>query len=255
MRNEMSSESDGLLGLKGRITADKFHKELLRTMMNSTSAIHWGRGGVIHNNGSMFFLDTGNKLLAVTARHVYRGYVEAALKAPLDCYIDSLRFDPIQRLVSEGRETDIATFRITREELAALGKITIPWPPVKPHKGKSVMFSGVPGFARSNPRRGEFGFGCYVASFKVDNVDDTSLSLMRPPQGEMVDIIGKGFPPDALDIGGMSGGPIASMELTPNGIFAWSIAALIYEGHQSFDIIKGVRADLIDDDGIVHDCP
>jgi hypothetical protein len=77
---------------------------------------------------------------------------------------------------------------------------------------------------------------------------------MRPPQGEIVEIIGKGFPSDGLDIGGMSGGPIASMELTPTGLFAWSITGLIYEGHQSFDIIKGARADLIDDDGRVHDC-
>jgi hypothetical protein len=223
-------------------------------MMNSTSAIHWGRGGVILNNGSMFFLDTGKRLLAVTARHVYHGYVEAALNAPVHCYIDNLRFDPIQRLISEGNKTDIATFRITRDELAAIGKITIPWPPVKPQVGKSVIFSGVPAFARSNPHPGQVGFSCYIGTFKVDNVSDCSLSLIRPPQGEMVDIAGKGFPPDSLDIGGMSGGPIASMEQTPGGIFAWSIVGLIYEGHQSFDIIKGVRTDLIDEDGTVREC-
>jgi hypothetical protein len=37
--------------------------------------------------------------------------------------------------------------------------------------------------------------------------------------------------------------------MTQSRIIAWSISALIYEAHQSFDIIKGVRADLIADDG------
>jgi len=253
MDSHVANEDNPLLSLKGRIIADQFHRELLNTMMNSTSAIHWGRAGIVFNNGSMFFLDTGKTILAVTGSHVYHGYVEAALQAPLNCYIDNLHFDPIQRLVSEGKETDIATFRITREELASIGKITIPWPPVEPQRGKSVILSGVPGFARSNPAPGKIGFSCYVAMFRVDNVSEYSLSLIRPPLGEMVDIMGKGFPPEALDIGGMSGGPIAAVEMTPSGIIAWSITALIYEGHQSFDIIKGVRADLIDDDGTVRE--
>ena len=158
----MADQDNAKLSLSGRITADKFHKELLNTMMNSTAAIHWGRGGVILHNGSMFFLDTGKRLLAVTARHVYHGYVEAALKAPVHCYIDDLRFDLIQRLVSEGNKTDIATFRIARDELAAIGKMTIPWPPVEPQVGKSVIFSGVPAFARSNPHPGQVGFSCYI---------------------------------------------------------------------------------------------
>lgn len=77
---------------------------------------------------------------------------------------------------------------------------------------------------------------------------------MRPPREELVDIIGKGLPPDGLDIGGMSGGPIASMEQTPGGIFVWSSLGIIVEGHQSFDIMKAARADLIDENGIVRDC-
>jgi hypothetical protein len=67
----------------------------------------------------------------------------------------------------------------------------------------------------------------------------------------MIDIMGKGFPPDALDIGGMSGGPIVTIQITSAGILTWNIGAMIYEGHQSFDIIKGMRADLIADDGTV----
>jgi hypothetical protein len=249
----MSYQNDPF-SLSGRVLPDPFHKEMLKTMLNSTSAIYWTRRGKILNNGSMFFVDTGKQLLGVTARHVYHGYVEAVLKEPTNCHIDELRFDPIQRLVSEGKITDIATFSITQEEIKRINKLTVPWPPAIPQKGKSVLFSGAPAFARSNPQPYQLGFSCYTGTFKVDNVNECSLSLMRPPREELVDIVGKGLPPDALDIGGMSGGPIASMELTPGGIFAWSIVGVIYEGHQSFDIIKGARADLIDEDGIVHDC-
>ena len=116
-----------------------------------------------------------------------------------------------------------------------------------------MVFAGVPGFARSNPAPGVAGFSCYVGMFPVDNVNERSISMIRPPRDEMVDIMGKGLPPDALDIGGMSGGPIATMQITTSGIVVWNIAAVIYEGHQSFDIIKGMRADLIDENGIVRD--
>jgi len=42
----MPFEDNAQSGLKGKISADAFHKELFKTMLKSTSAIHWGRGGV-----------------------------------------------------------------------------------------------------------------------------------------------------------------------------------------------------------------
>src|SRR4051812_18890935 len=120
----MTSQKDPKSKRTRMASADPFHKELFNTIMRSTSAIYWGVGGQIFHNGSLFFIETRNGLFAVTARHVYHAYVMAAREFPgLVCRIDDLRFDPIQRLMSEGKTVDIATFKVTPEELGGLGKL------------------------------------------------------------------------------------------------------------------------------------
>ena len=222
-------------------------------MRKSTSAIHWGDKQSTHNNGSMFFIDTGGGLFAVTALHVYHGYVKAASEQPLYCQIDNLPFNPTARLVSREGKVDIATFRVTREELDRLEKLTIPWPPVMPSKGNSVFVCGFPGVARLNFSPRIVDFGVYIAEFATDNINDVSLSVMKPPSEQLVDIVGKGIPDPGFDTGGMSGGPMVIPQISQAGIVSWSLAAVVYEGHRSFDIIKGMRADLINEDGSVNE--
>jgi hypothetical protein len=46
-------------------------------------------------------------------------------------------------------------------------------------------------------------------------------------------------------------GPIAIHMNTPMGLTCWFLSAVISEGHQEYDIIHGVRADRINDDGTI----
>lgn len=247
----MASSNQPIGSQTREASPDAFHRELFGTVQQSTSVLSWGNSGRVSNNGSVFFIDTGKVLMAVTARHVYHAYVEAALKAPHLCYIDNLPFDPIRTFLSEGKDVDIATFRITPAELKTLGELTMPWPPIIPEPGKSVILAGWPGVGRSSPAPAKVHFRCYIAMFGVDNVNDLSISMMKPPNSELVDIVGKGLPPAQFDIGGMSGGPIAAVLKTPSGLITWQLSAVIYEGHQTFEIFKGARADFIGDDGNV----
>ena len=90
-----------------------------------------------------------------------------------------------------------------------------------------------------------------MSVLRIDSVNDTTFSMVMPPNEELHDILGKGLPPREFDIGGMSGGPIAAIQKSPEGLISWWATGIIYEGHQSFEIIKGARADLIDERGIV----
>jgi hypothetical protein len=102
-------------------------KEMMRTIATSTSVIYWhSDGGPVSHNGSMFFLDTRKALFGVTARHVYEGYLESDKAEPMICRIGNLVIDPKERLIGMGTHLDIATFHITRQELAELGNITVP---------------------------------------------------------------------------------------------------------------------------------
>ena len=84
---------------------------------------------------------------------------------------------------------------------------------------------------------------------RVDSVTDGTISMMMQPNEEMIDILGIGLPRPSRDIGGMSGGPVAAVVTSKSGLFYWAISGVIYEGHQSFDIIQAMRADLIRPDG------
>jgi hypothetical protein len=104
-------------------------KALLRSIGESVSALHWAppHAPAAHHNGSIFFINTGQGIFGITAKHVYEGYLlDATQRGPVICQIDNMRFEPIQRFVSQGEKCDIATCRITEAELRELDRMTIP---------------------------------------------------------------------------------------------------------------------------------
>src|SRR5208283_3911044 len=229
---------------------DPAGREMMQTITNSTTAIYWhADGGPVLHNGSMFFVRTKNALFGVTARHVYEGYLKCAEAEPTICQIGNLVVNPRERLIGTGTDIDIATFHITPSELAELGNITVPWAPKVPAVGEGVFVCGLPGFARSMPAPRNVELKHFTALMRVESVSERAIKMVRQPNEEMVDLLGRELPPPNMDIGGMSGGPIALHMNTPMGLTCWFLSAVISEGQQAFDIIHGARADWINDDG------
>ena len=226
-----------------------------QAVVNSTAVIYWhADGGPILHNGSMFFVHTKRALFGVTARHVYEEYLERAETEPTICKINNLKVNLKDRLIGTGTEVDIATFRVTPVELANLvGNIPVPWPPKVPAVGARVFVCGLPGLARSMPTLKKVAFKHSWILMCVDSVSDRGISMVRQPNEEMIDLLGAELPPQNIDIGGMSGGPIAVHMNTPVGSTCWFLSAVITEGHQAqaYDIIHGARADWINDDGTI----
>jgi hypothetical protein len=85
----------------------------------------------------MFFLDCGRGPFAVTAGHVFGQFVRDREERRVRGYqLGNIGFDLEERLIDWGRDKkiDIATFRITREEIAEIGKKVVAgtdgaWPP------------------------------------------------------------------------------------------------------------------------------
>lgn len=197
----------------------------------------------------MFFLNSGEALFGVTARHVYADYRNQAQDRC--CQIGDLQFEPTIRLIDEDIEFDIATFRIKPNELELIrkGVNSVPWPPMIPSEGALVALAGLPGQLKGNPEPFEANWLYYLAVFKVSSVSDKDVSMVKPPDQELTDLFGKGLPPPSFDIGGMSGGPVVLLQENPSGLLSWSISGVIYEGLASYDIIKAKRADVILGDG------
>jgi hypothetical protein len=73
------------------------------------------------DNGSAFLLDCGSGPFLVTADHVYKGFCCAkANHADAICLLGDIRFELDRRHIASDRAYDVATFRVTSEEVEAL---------------------------------------------------------------------------------------------------------------------------------------
>ncbi len=230
-------------------------QEMLRLIRQWTAIIHWRTGpwDLIPQNGSGFFVQTEKALFGVTAKHVFEAFEDTKNRFPtVIAEMLNLRINLRARLISKGVDADVATFEILPCELQESRLSPVPWPPFLAQEGKTVLVGGYPGIGKRVTGPKEITFGIYHALARVDSVNHRDISMVRPPNEEMQDLVGKGLPPQGLDMGGMSGGPVVSPILEPSGESAFGLSGVIYECGSAFDIVKAVRAEIIDDYGIIH---
>lgn len=147
--------------------------------------LYWNRrtllGTIASNNGSVFFIDNGEDVFAVTAAHVIDGYLEEKSKSRgIACFLGGIPFDPAERLIAKGdsKTVDIATFRISRDEIAQLQKQAIDarvWPPPEPTPGQATFITGYPGARRFWVNWRELSFGVFSWSGPINSVSDRQV--------------------------------------------------------------------------------
>lgn len=208
--------------------------------------------------GSMFFLDCGRGPFAVTAPHVYEeGYLKDLDERRVrTCQIGNVPFDnPEERLIASGKNLgiDIATFRVTPEEIAATGKRVVlgtsgAWPP-PPKDGEAVFFGGFPGDERIPVTAHEISFGLHSAMVPLTSRTDYQLCCQLD-RDSRVDVRGLGLPPEGYNLGGVSGGPMLQ-PVYRDGRWGWRPVGVLSEAvaSGSFERVTAVRAHFILPDG------
>ncbi|MCK1455199.1 hypothetical protein IVB36_31080 [Bradyrhizobium sp. 35] len=208
------------------------------------------------SQGSMFFLDCGRGPFAVTAAHVYEGFLEdRAERRVRGCQIGNVGFNPEERLIASGKNQgiDIATFRVTPEEIAATGKRIVQgtdgsWPP-PPNIGEAVFFGGFPGDERIPIAAHEISFGLHSAMVPLTSHTDYQLCCQLDRESR-VDVRGLGLPPEGYDLGGVSGGPMLQ-PVYRDGRWGWRLVGVLSEAVAagSFERVTAVRAHFLLPDG------
>ena len=170
-----------------------FGKVIRDTVTSYVAPLCWEAleddGRIVLRNGTVFFLDAGQGPFAVTASHVYQGYLEAKDKYPQAiCQLWNMRFDPVARLIAHQcdpqSEPDIATFHITSDEIRRLGKVILTgqqtsWPPLPPKEGTGAFFAGFPGQDREQFVPNEVNFGVLQGFLLATSVTDRTI-VYRP---------------------------------------------------------------------------
>src|SRR5947209_5425288 len=192
-----------------------------------------GAPPIVHN-GSAFILDCGAGPFLVTAAHVFSQFLIDKRKARrIALQIGNLAFDLEDRLIDCGadRRVDIATFRITADEITALEKQVVVgssdvWP-APPNPGEIAFFGGFLGTQRIAVAPNETSFGLYIAMTPVTDLTEHQIRC-RFDRRNWVDVRGLGLPLPGFNLGGVSGGPL----LTPtyvNNEWTWRLAGVISE--------------------------
>ncbi len=249
-----------------RIMKSGLGKAELEFAASVTAPLYWvierGEGFRRVRNGSAFFIDTGEATFGVTACHVIEGlrkdHKTENVKA---CQIESyLPFDET-RIIDESIDIDIATFDISRPEIESLHKSVLSghqkvWPPSPPTIDSGVFFAGFAGTETQWETSEDIGFGTVCGSGIADSVSESDISTIFHRE-DSFDVMGKGFPSENYDFGGLSGGPLITM-VEHNSIRSWRLGGVIYQGPNittdersiaGLEMFRARRADFIVADG------
>jgi hypothetical protein len=210
------------------------------------------------NNGSVFFLDLCGKLLAVTAAHVFEGYLSRKWRSRrILCQIDNVEFDPEDRLWGRHPNVDIATFQFSYEDLQRIGKQALvatedSWPPPHPFSGQSVYVVGFPSAARVWTGLRSINFGLLVGLSQINVVADDKITC--PIEREHL-IAAPGFAllPEGYDLGGISGGPLL-LPMEKDGVWHFCLGGVVSQAPDSryYQTIVCVPAHFIAKDGRIN---
>ena len=234
----------------------EFVGEALKAVARYAAPLFWvsatGSGERKVNNGTMFVVDVPEGLFAMTANHVFEEYVQAKeSSASIACRIGckgsggsrgTLPFEPESRLIDRDEEADIATFRLSRSQVALIGSTPLTaWPPVVPRAGSGVAFAGFPGHQRKLAGSQAPSFAAFPVLTVATSVSHRLISCQL--EGGLH---GPGFPAAPGNTGGLSGGPLLASD-GENG--CWRLGGVITQGNADLDIVRASRVDRLRPDG------
>jgi hypothetical protein len=190
------------------------------------------------------------------AVHVFEQFVKDRTERRVRGYqLGNIGFDLEERLIDWGhdRKIDLATFKITPDEIAAVGKQVVRgtdgrWP-APPNVGEVVYFGGFPSAERIEVVTREFSFGLHSGMVPLTDMTEYQLCC-RFDRRYWVDVRGLGLPPVGYDLGGASGGPMLQ-PIYENGTWGWRLVGVISEAIMAdqFERIAAVRAHFLLPDG------
>jgi hypothetical protein len=167
-------------------------------------------------------------------------------------------FNGKNQIIDFHQGIDIATFRISIEEIPSIGKTCLTgcqqsWPPSPPQQNRGIFYAGFPGIERRLLSASEISFGVAGGGGVASSISEHSISTQIDRQ-RLIDVVGNGLPPENYDFEGMSGGPMLTV-VEQKGLRLWSLAGVIYEGPNAsadtcqaisgLEIIRARRANLI----------
>jgi len=220
---------------------------------------------LILDSGSAYMVDCGSGPFLVSAGHVFSGFQQYKSARPdTICLVGEQRFPLAERLIAIDPVRDVATFRLSTENVAEFRRMNkfpltgsqATWPPKPPEVGRGVFFMGFPGDGRSlRPYRGgplvEVDWTGYTSLLVASAINDTDVVLVLE-HDQHIDIGMRPKVPEDWALGGCSGAPALTL-VEHNQVHSWRLAGTVYESNSM--IIKVARADCLLPNGRIEPHP
>lgn len=233
-------------------------KVLRETFLTSTAAFYWYplNDESFIKQGTIFFVNTGKRLIAITNHHVYDAYIkDISNNQSIICQIGTSKysgFKPKERLIDSYKYLDIATFDIVLKDLEELKKQPIngsqsKWPPTPPKRNQGIFSIGFPGQERLvDTKKGVIEWGYIYLLGIAETVNEQKISVqLKPEYRDKISTM-----PYHYNMQGISGSPLIVLEMQP--VFSYRLGGIIYESNSDLGLIFASPINCINVDGSIN---
>jgi len=184
---------------------------------NMAAPFFWGVGqgddAKVLANGTMCYVNTGQKHIGITCDHVYEGYLADVQRYgdDLEAQFGNSTVRPERQLIdrSPEGELDLAIFHVPEVLVSASRENyhhnALEWPPALPREGDVVLYGGFPQSLR-NQTTGQVQSKFQFFVGKIQDVNEDRIVLA--PQADTVYWPGHEGEQINKSFGGQSGGPV-----------------------------------------------
>ena len=207
----------------------------------------------IHHNGTVCFLQTSKRLIAVTARHVFEEYRKAKAEQPdIRCQFGGVTTEPEDRLIAESEYLDLVTFDISEVVVAASGcspHTPLLWPTREVTVGDTLLYGGYPGSLRAEHEvTADFPFQWFA--WAPISVTPENIKLHIDLENFHQPLQGANVP--NIELGGMSGGPVFRLVPAPP-IERLELVGFIYESQPTLSLVFARPSHYITEQGEINE--
>lgn len=234
-----------------RWTQNGFLPALLNLAKSYTAPIFWSdlNHPVMHS-GTVVFLHTGERLVGVTAAHVFRSYARDFQAATASsAQIGNITLHGTKSLIDIDDKLDLAVLDVS--EVFIGGTMAVPyttalWPPAPAQVGEVVLLGGYPAVRRSEScHTVEFQFWSLLARASSSSAGHSGVLLnLEDSYAVMGSPIAVG-----TDLGGISGGPV--FRYRDAGLQFLELVGFISECGRNWPIVFAPHAISVKRDGSI----
>ncbi len=207
-------------------------------------------------NGTCTLVKSPRRTFGITNAHVMRPAMDLHIASKGRVLVGQLAVTNFSDcLIDISDKLDLATFIVPDEALSYIRsdpkidcRFSEYWPPALPVDEGGVFLAGWPGALKSVSETG-FRMRTFSGAFVAQSTSSEWINVVRNRATEKVV---KHFDvEDDISLGGLSGGPMFCMTKV-NGFILPTLCGIVAQEYQEMGIIRGVRADLIDEYGKIR---